>query len=1124
MRKFISNLILVAVLFSNMFIASAYNNEIYVSKNGSDAADGTAVSPFETIEKAVEYAKKNGGNTVINVEEGNYTVESIYLEFNNSNITFKGNGEVNITDSKKIPVSDFNIVTNPEILKRLRKETWGKVYELSLKSYGDNISNLQFFLNGEKLNVSRYPNRTDSVNSEIKNDVKFNYLSASNPSDIVDSAGNMVYDKTFVCDDSRVSYWEDWDDAYIVGSTVAAYDWRKLKIESVSGNEIEVDKTIRDAAEWYICNLIDEIDVPGEFAVDSKNKMLYCYLPENYDSMVAEICTDNSNEPVIKILGADNITVDNINFSKMNRKSIVTSNADDITIKNCSFDYINANWALDLNGTDILVDKNSAYGLSGGFVTFSGGEIATLTPGNIVISNNVVSNCRKEDSNIYIIGCGTNSPESVSNSIGNKILNNVVFNCGGSNAISPTGNNIEVKNNEVFNVSRHIHDGGAIYTGKSNTKYGIEIKNNYVHHLNKNLSYVGIYSDDGQGGIDISNNILYDMQRGMIIGLGMNCKINDNLFIDMDKDAIGAGSRMTLPYSVFWGKDKAIEGTDGKYILNKNGERVLTLYGETKTMLEKYGDVFAAAYPDLAASLDRVPFFAPYNSETKGNVLFNKIVNDDVKDVISQGGYRHVYYSSPSHERFVYGEKEYMESIGMNIPKNGAYIDEIAVYSPGGMSDNKAIVYEESDFANYSNQDFTLTNTSKIPANSNIENINMSSIGVSDISVFENDKSLDFYPTYSEGKLKIYFDKVRDASAYTVELSQNGNQISKETVYDNNFDTAYEYKINMTGTYTITVTASNLARQNLGSLSKTKNFTVTDSIDTSALGYAISLAEKEIKKVNDGTYSYNDETVITELNDSLDYAKNIYENPTNEAEIEDTADLIIEKLLSMQSVRIVNNPTLVSSSLSDTTTFITVEAEDFPANSPVNIVVTNPKYDINDISGENEKETLRYTDLKYSTYDGKVNFYFDTSINGVDMPDYYKVYLTGANGERLESTYYYGTIETSAATLKIGEDVVSKNDLINYRNKTVTVLLDVNNRTTRDIPSTVYCGIYNGNRLIGIGGVESNTLIKNKVNTLSFDIEIPDNFEVDSTIEIMVLDKELLLKPLTVKKVLTKID
>ncbi len=1070
-KKLISISLFIVLMFTSLNICTfASTSEIHVSKSGSDlSGDGTSENPYLTIEKAKEAARGYDSATVI-IEEGTYTVSDMIFTAEDSNVTYQGVGDVAITEAKDFSVSDFTVVKNPEILERLRPETWGKVYELGLGHYGTDITGIELYVDGKKMNISRYPNRGEYHHDHYGLGVTNPYLVAVNPAIVVGTDNKKaVYDNTFTVKDERVYEWKDYSDAYIVGSAVAGYQWNRRDIEGISENEITASDYVRDDADFYVCNLIEEIDVAGEYAYDSDKNMLYVYLPQNYET--ASVVLKGTTDPLITVR-AENIKFNNIKFDKISKQVFSSKNSDGLTITNCEFNYIDAKCALDIDGKNMDISSNRVYGCTGGFVKFSGGEVTEegFVYGEVSIKNNLISNCGDEEYASYMILCGMNAPEYFVDSIGNTISNNVIYNCGGTGAIGPTGNDLIVTNNEILNVARHIHDGGAIYSGRTNTKVGNVVSNNYIHHLNKKTSYVGLYSDDGLAGMTMTNNVLYDMRSGILVGAGMHGEFSDNMFIDNEK-ALALSSRMA------WGAVGNFAGADlvdeKGYAYNKYGEKVYTFYGETKNAVTNYPKAYSK-YDWMEDSLTRKPFFAPWYTKVNGNIHYT---ND--------------------------------KKATLGTEENNDVIKELAQYN-GESKDNIQTGYTASTFADFENQNFTLT--------SGTSNIVMSTIGLEDEDMYYNDNSFDFTPSYADGELRLVFDKSKEASKYIITLKKDGNTVLTEEYFDDNSDTAYETEVTAGETYEITVEAVNLTRQNLGSETVTKTYTVPASNDKTALSYVTALLEKEKAKADNGIYIYSDD-INNSFDAVLENANTLISNESASAqEVSDMQNDILGILSSAQASRIVTQATINTPVISDTQARVTANAEDFTPYSYVSIVVTNPSYEKSDVEGNPTTEVVRYTDVKRTSFSGEVEFSFNTHVNGIDMPDYYNVYMIDENGREAQSRYYYGTIEVSDVTFKNGETVVEKEELINNKTETLNATLNVNNRMNEDIDAVVYCGIYEGNKLISISMVSDQTLYMNKVNDVTFDIEIPNTYTENSTVEIMICDKDTLLKPLTVKK------
>ena len=138
------------VLISTIIFSCQDKKEIqlYVSPLGSNSNSGTKQLPMQTIDKALEHAKKirkkSTENIVINVLEGNYHLSSTLLinhELNNVSLVGEGIDKTYIKGSKII-----NTDWQP-----YDKNIW-------VTKINETIEFNQLFINGEQQILARYPN------------------------------------------------------------------------------------------------------------------------------------------------------------------------------------------------------------------------------------------------------------------------------------------------------------------------------------------------------------------------------------------------------------------------------------------------------------------------------------------------------------------------------------------------------------------------------------------------------------------------------------------------------------------------------------------------------------------------------------------------------------------------------------------------------------------------------------------------------------------------------------------------------------------------------------------------------------------------------------------------------
>jgi hypothetical protein len=126
--------------------------------------------------------------------------------------------------------------------------------------------------------------------------------------------------------------------------------------------------------------------------------------------------------------------------------------------------------------------------------------------------------------------------------VGNTVAHNHLHNAP-HQAIYFEGNNHLIEYNDIHDVGRVSSDAGAIYTGRSWSWLGTEIRYNYIHHLTTWFSegaLHGVYIDDCSPGVYIHGNVFNDVAYlGILAGGGYDVLMENNIFIQMISSLAG---------------------------------------------------------------------------------------------------------------------------------------------------------------------------------------------------------------------------------------------------------------------------------------------------------------------------------------------------------------------------------------------------------------------------------------------------------------------------------------------------------------------------------------------------------------------------------------------------------
>ncbi len=587
-----SSLLRLTILFTIILLFGSCQPEkvnIFIATNGSDnSGTGSIKKPFATLERARDEIRKHKNkenvekNFQVNLREGTYfrnqTFELnekdsgfvdapiVYSAYKNENVIIHG--------GIKIPVENATKINNTKILSRFNSTARNKIVEIDLKSLG--ITNYgvmrpvgfarpfgptwaEIFVNGKPFSLARWPN-----DSTIKMGRVIDTGSIPRDVDFSNRGG------IFTFDTDRPLSWKSHEDIWISG-----YFRRGWAEDAVELSEIDTINKIFNTKQpslygflstgdkfnrWFVYNILEEVDEPGEYYIDRKKGKLYLYLSEQIQTLEISIL----EKPLVSIKGASNIRFEGIIFECSRGMGIYMERTNNNLISNCTLrnlgivgvcmgkgiepfknltheeigkpasekigsylQHIYADPVFNREaGHNNGVENCKIYNTGAGGIHLSGGDRLTLEP-----ANNYVENCIIHDFNriekSYRAGINISG-------VGNRISHCDMYNAP-SMAILLHGNDHLIEYNEIHHVCQEVHDQGAIYYGRDPSERGHKVYYNFFHHLNSIHPTSAVYHDDGACGMEVFGNIFYKPGKiPVLIGGGHDNPYTNNIFIDAD--------------------------------------------------------------------------------------------------------------------------------------------------------------------------------------------------------------------------------------------------------------------------------------------------------------------------------------------------------------------------------------------------------------------------------------------------------------------------------------------------------------------------------------------------------------------------------------------------------------
>ena len=83
---------------------------------------------------------------------------------------------------------------------------------------------------------------------------------------------------------------------------------------------------------WYALNLLEELDLPGEYVIDKENEKMYVYLPADTRTLHVSVM----NDPLIAIENCQNVTLSKLTFEYGRSIGIYLENTHHVRITGCT--------------------------------------------------------------------------------------------------------------------------------------------------------------------------------------------------------------------------------------------------------------------------------------------------------------------------------------------------------------------------------------------------------------------------------------------------------------------------------------------------------------------------------------------------------------------------------------------------------------------------------------------------------------------------------------------------------------------------------------------------------------------------------------------------------------------
>ncbi len=535
--------------------ASAFAADFYVATNGNDSWSGSLVAPntnktngpFATLERArneIQKLKARGSKAPVTV----WVRGGVYSFTKKFTLGLADSGLANAPVSFRAYNNEKPVLTGSRRISGF-KPYKGQILQADVRSQGlENIYFRQLYFNEERQPLARYPN-FDPANPYYGG---WAYVDGTPVNPNVPMPGESK--RVLKMKPRDVRAWAHPEDGEVFIFPHFNYWNNILPIASIdqANHSIilaaDASYTIRPGDRYYVRNLLEELDAPGEWYLDKRTWVLYFWPPVSPTDSKEVVAYAPVLDNIMEIDDASNVVIRGFTIEGSTTSAILLKNTNDClvagnTIRNVGGSAAPSSAVEIRGGTHNGIVGNDIYEVGGNAVTISGGDRKTLTPAGNYADNNYIHHTGV----FYKQGVGITL-----DGVGNRASHNLIHDTPRFGIII-LGNDQIVEYNIIHHVSLETQDTGAIYTNGRDwlTPRGSIIRYNYIHDsVGFGFDWTkdtwvspfmcwGIYLDDNSNGVDVIGNIVVRAVTGLVhMHNARDSLFENNIFVNGTQEEI----------------------------------------------------------------------------------------------------------------------------------------------------------------------------------------------------------------------------------------------------------------------------------------------------------------------------------------------------------------------------------------------------------------------------------------------------------------------------------------------------------------------------------------------------------------------------------------------------------
>jgi hypothetical protein len=446
-----------------------------------------------------------------------------------------GDESVTLCGARRLKASDFKSVTDSATLARIAPEARGKIVEANLQSLGmahrrrypdvftDNGGIVELYFNGKRMPLARYPNDGYMTIKRVlaNGGGQAERGKWGDPKLKRSPVGPGVFEYR----DDRHARWIEaprLGELWFKGYWRCVWQNEAVRVAAIDPQQRTVtlakavpggigSKYFRPEGsgeeKYWLLNLLEEVDQPGEWCLDFPSGRIYFYPPKPLDT--AEIFLADNAAPVVSLVNASHIVLRQLTIEGSLDHGVVVRGGTNNQVADCTVRNVSRYGVVLDGGTSHAVQSCNLYDLGAGGVRLGGGD-ETASPrvpaGHRVVNNHIHHFARIEK--VYAPGVNAGFTGGGGGghypAVGMLVAHNLIHDTPHGGVLFGSWDSI-FEFNEVSAYCEVSNDSGAFYSYDQFQRMGNHIfRYNFMH---SSADGDGIYFDHDHRDMRVYGNV-----------------------------------------------------------------------------------------------------------------------------------------------------------------------------------------------------------------------------------------------------------------------------------------------------------------------------------------------------------------------------------------------------------------------------------------------------------------------------------------------------------------------------------------------------------------------------------------------------------------------------------------